>query len=99
MRPESLKPDWNRDRVMNAILAAGAACFSGSCGEIYREEAFATDNLRPGERLPVAVELGDTSLMFLVHPTLSIADMQTTADAVGKVIADATRNTAQGASR
>jgi len=85
VRPELLKPDWNRDRIMNAIVAEGIPCFSGSCSEIYLETAF--DGLQPAERLPVAKELGETSLMFLVHPTLTEADMRDTCRAVGKVMA------------
>ena len=60
-----------RDRIMGEINAQGVPCFSGSCSEIYREKAFGgTSN-----RLPVAQELGQSSLMFLVHPTLSEADI------------------------
>jgi hypothetical protein len=84
VRPNMLKRAWNRDRIMNAITAEGVPCFSGSCSEIYLEKAF--DCLRPAERLPQAKELGETSLMFLVHPTLSIADMEDTWQAVNKVL-------------
>jgi hypothetical protein len=41
--------------------------------------------------LPVAKELGETSLMFLVHPTLSEDDMNNMVKAVEKVMAVATR--------
>lgn len=91
VKPEALKTDWNRDRIHSALLDAGVACFSGSCSEIYLEEAFANDDLRPKERLPIARELGETSLMFLVHPTLSDDDMHATADIVDRVISRATR--------
>ena len=40
----------------------------------------------PSRRLPVARELGETALMFLVHPTLSEDDMDDTASAVEKVL-------------
>jgi hypothetical protein len=39
----------------------------------------------------VNVELGETSLMFLVHPTLSEQNMRETVRAVGKVVAGAGR--------
>lgn len=39
-----------------------------------------------GSRLPVAQELGETSLMFKVHPTLSVEDMKDTVEAVHKVM-------------
>ena len=90
VRPERLKKGWDRDRIMNAVVKEGVPCFSGSCSEIYLEKAFAGNGMRPGARLPVAKELGETSLMFLVHPTLTEADMEAVADAVLKVMEDAT---------
>jgi dTDP-4-amino-4,6-dideoxygalactose transaminase len=89
VRPEQLKTGWNRDRIMNEVTSRGVPCFSGSCGEIYREKAFVVEGLQPPERLPVAQELGETSLMFLVHPTLTAEDMQKTADEVESVLAAA----------
>ncbi len=90
VRPECLKKGWDRDRIMNAVVKEGVPCFSGSCSEIYLEKAFAGNGMRPGARLPVAKELGETSLMFLVHPTLTEADMEKTAQAVIRVMGDAT---------
>jgi len=55
---------------MAAINALGVPCFSGSCSEVYLEKAFDNTAFRPAARLPHAKELGETSLMFLVHPTL-----------------------------
>ena len=81
VRPEHLKAGWNRDRIMTAINAQGIPCFSGSCSEIYLEKAFPTE-MRPNQRLEVARDLGETSLMFLVHPTLSEIDMIDTCNAV-----------------
>jgi hypothetical protein len=91
VRPECLKFDWNRDRVMAAINAEGIPCFSGSCSEIYLEKAFINAKLGPPKRLPVAKKLGETSLMFLVHPTLSEQDMRDTCKAVEKVFEIASR--------
>ena len=90
VRPERLREDWERQRIIDAINAEGVSCFVGSCSEIYLERAFPAE-LRPASRLPIAKELGETSLMFLVHPTLSDRDMGDTADAVEKVLACATR--------
>jgi dTDP-4-amino-4,6-dideoxygalactose transaminase len=88
VRPDRLREGWDRDRIMNAVVAEGIPCFSGSCSEIYLEKAFAGQ--RPASRLPVARELGETSLMFLVHPTLSDEDIQVTVLAVEKVLSRAT---------
>jgi dTDP-4-amino-4,6-dideoxygalactose transaminase len=85
LRPERLRSNWTRDRIIEAVKAEGIPCFSGSCSEIYLEKAFATE-IRPPVRLPVAKELGETSLMFLVHPTLSEGDINATADAIEKVL-------------
>lgn len=84
--PAGLRAGWNRDRLMNEISAAGVPCFSGSCSEIYLEKAFAGAGLRPPRRLPVARELGETALMFLVHPTLTEADMAWCAERIAGVL-------------
>lgn len=70
VRPEMLAPEWTRDKVIEAINARGVPCYVGSCSEVYLEKAFDGTGWRPESRLPVAKELGETSLMFLVHPTL-----------------------------
>ncbi|MFB3814143.1 MAG: DegT/DnrJ/EryC1/StrS family aminotransferase [Terriglobales bacterium] len=85
LRPARLRAGWTRDRIMDAITAEGVPCFAGSCSEVYLEKAFPPE-LRPARRLPVAKELGETSLMFLVHPTLREQDMRDTANAVEKVL-------------
>jgi len=89
VRPDCLRDGWDRDRVIAAISAEGIPCFSGSCSEIYLEKAFPPE-MRPPQRLDVARELGETSLMFLVHPTLSEQDMLDTCHAVEKVFEVAT---------
>jgi dTDP-4-amino-4,6-dideoxygalactose transaminase len=94
VRPGDLKEGWDRDRILTAIKAEGIPCFAGSCSEIYLEKAFPRE-LRPAQRLPVAQELGETSLMFLVHPTLSGNDMLDTSAAVAKVMREAATRHAQ----
>jgi dTDP-4-amino-4,6-dideoxygalactose transaminase len=89
VRPERLKAGWDRDRIMAAVVAEGIPCFSGSCSEIYREKAFPHE-WRPAERFPVARQLGETSLMFLVHPTLEAEDLRDTVRAVARVCREAT---------
>lgn len=89
VKPEQLKSDWNRDRIFQAINAKGVPCYTGSCSEIYLEKAFLDAGLTPVERFPVAKELGETSLMFLVHPTLTEAHMQHMANVVSEVMNEA----------
>jgi len=85
VEPSALPDGWDRDRVMAEINAKGVPCYSGSCSEIYLEKAFEGTGWRPEERLPVAKELGETSLMFLVHPTLRVEDIERTCEVLGSV--------------
>lgn len=85
VRPERLREGWSRERLMAAINAEGVPCFTGSCSEIYLEKAF-PEPWRPESRMAVARELGETSLMFPVHPTLCEKDMQNICEAVQKVM-------------
>ena len=90
VEPSQLKADWDRDRILNEIAARGVPCFSGSCSEVYLEKAFDDTGWRPAERLPVARELGETSLMFMVHPTLTTAEIDKTCAVLAEVMAAAT---------
>ncbi len=89
VRPEHLKGGWNRDRIMAEINAHGVPCYSGSCSEIYLEKAFDGHPSKPSFRFPIARELGETSLMFLVHPTLTETEIQKTALVLQQVLVDA----------
>jgi len=91
VKTELLSPDWNRDRIMDEINALGIPCFSGSCSEVYLEKAFDDTDYRPKERLLVAKELGDTALMFLVHPTLTESEINQTCTAITHVMKKAAK--------
>lgn len=86
VRPERLNDGWTRDKIMQAVTAEGVPCLSGSCSEIYLEKAFDATG-RPQQRLPIARELGDTSLLVHVHPTLEDKDIADTVEAIQKVMA------------
>jgi len=85
VRPEGLEDDWTRDRIIEVINSRGIPCYQGSCSEVYLEKAFDGTGFRPKERLPVAKELGETSLMFLVHPTLTTEEIELTCSVIGEV--------------
>lgn len=95
VRQELLKSGWSRDRILEEIAAAGIPCYSGSCSEIYLEKAFENPlhgvKIRPEERLPVARQLGETSLMLLVHPTLTKQNIDDTISVVTDVLKKASR--------
>ena len=78
----------DRDAIMAEINAAGVPCFSGSCSEVYLEKAFDGTGWRPAARLPVAKRLGETSLMFLVHPTLMQEEIDKTCDVLSAVVTE-----------
>ncbi|UBX52507.1 DegT/DnrJ/EryC1/StrS aminotransferase family protein [Acinetobacter pseudolwoffii] len=83
---DRLPEGWSRDRIMTEMNALGVPCFSGSCSEVYLEHAFDGTAWRPTQRLQNAQKLGETSLMFLVHPTLTENNIQTTENALRQVI-------------
>lgn len=87
--PESLRDGWSRDRILQEINARGVPCFSGSCSEVYLEKAFDNTGFRPDQYLQKARELGKTSLMFLVHPTLSVDEIEKTCHVLKAVMMEA----------
>lgn len=89
VRLEVLKGDWNRDAIIAEINGHDVPCYSGSCSEVYLEKAFDGTGWRPEKHLPVAKELGETSLMFLVHPTLTEFEIQKTCDVIVEVMTKA----------
>ncbi|MCV2886683.1 DegT/DnrJ/EryC1/StrS aminotransferase family protein [Aestuariibacter sp. AA17] len=91
VEPAKLAEGWTRDRIMNTMVERGVPCFSGSCSEVYKEKAFDDTGLRPEHALPVASELGETALMFLVHPTLTQAEIDLTCNVLTDVMAEATQ--------
>lgn len=86
VKPECLAEGWTRDRIVDEINALGVPCFQGSCSEVYLEKAFDDTNFRPKERLVNAVELGETSIMFLVHPTLTASELTKTCLVIESVL-------------
>lgn len=89
VEPAQLKAGWTRDRILDQILSHGIPCFTGSCSEVYLEKAFDNTGWRPEIRLPFAKQLGETSLMFLVHPTLTEDEISRTCSVLNLVMQEA----------
>ncbi len=89
VRPEELEEGWTRDKIVEEIVKLGVPCFQGSCSEVYLEKAFEGTNYRPKKRFPNAKLLGETSLMFLVHPTLTSQEIDKTCEAISSVLGKA----------
>jgi dTDP-4-amino-4,6-dideoxygalactose transaminase len=86
VKPEELLSGWSRDRIVQEINDQGVPCYQGSCSEVYLEKAFDGTNWRPNERLPNAQRMGETSLMFLVHPTLAQGEIDLTCKVLSEVL-------------
>ncbi len=91
VRPDRLKSDWNRDRIVAEVSSRGVPCYQGTCSEVYLEKAFENTNFRPTSPLPNARALGETSIMFLVHPTLTCVEMHKTIKVITEVLKSATK--------
>jgi dTDP-4-amino-4,6-dideoxygalactose transaminase len=99
IKPDDLKDSWNRDAVVAELNSADIPCNTGSCPEIYLENAFKPGMFRlnggvPNSnegRLPVARQLGETSLMFMVHPTLTSESIEFVIDQVKQVMKKAVK--------
>lgn len=86
LNSHNLAPGWNRERVIETINEVGVPCYSGSCSEVYLEKAFESTSFRPPSRLPIARQLGESTIMFLVHPTISAEKMHEAGGIVKKVL-------------
>ncbi len=91
VRPDGLRAGWDRDRLVAELNAGGVAVLHGTCPEVYLEHAFDMVSFRPKERMPVARELGETSLMFLTHPTMTKQEVSNTTETIARVFGEATR--------
>jgi len=86
VQSDRLAAGWTRDRIVQEVVDAGVPCYQGSCSEVYLERAFDDTGWRPAERLPVARAMGEESLMFLVHPTLTGAEIEKTCAVLAEVL-------------
>ena len=83
---ELLADGWTRDRIVDEINRRGVPCYHGSCSEVYLEKAFEGTPWRPIHRLPNAKQLGETSIMMLVHPTLSASEITLSCEVLHDVL-------------
>jgi len=91
IKPEKLNSGWNRDQIVKELNNLGVPCFQGSCSEIYMEKAFENTKWKPSERLTNARLLGEISLSFLVHPTISKAEIENICNIIEDVLSRASK--------
>lgn len=89
VKPKKLKEGWTRDRILEELNDLGVPAMQGSCSEVYLEKAFDGKSFKPKASLPVAKELGETSLMFQVHPTLTNEQMEWVSEQLKSVLLEA----------
>ncbi|MDO6445472.1 DegT/DnrJ/EryC1/StrS aminotransferase family protein [Colwellia sp. 1_MG-2023] len=85
IKPEKLPGPWSRDSIIEAFNEIKIPCYSGSCSEVYLEKAFEKTSFKPKQPLENAKQLGETSLMFLVHPTLTEQEVASTCQAINEI--------------
>lgn len=85
IKPEKLPKNVSRDAIIEAFNDINIPCYSGSCSEVYLEKAFDGQSYKPNKPLKNAKQLGETSLMFLVHPTLNENEVDLTCQAIGEI--------------
>lgn len=91
IKQDGLRPGWDRDRIITEVNAKGIPLFQGSCSEVYLEKAFDNTQFRPKTRLPIARELGDTSIMALTHPTITDDNLAAMQETLSGVFEEASR--------
>lgn len=97
LRLENLGANWDRQRILQEFNEQNIPCFTGSCSEIYLEKAFVNKKLAPPSPLPIAKLLGETSLMFLIHPTLTAGELSALASSAQGILEKATLQSALSA--
>ena len=80
--------EYDRDKILSGIIGRGVPCFPGTCSEVYLEKAFEGTAFKPKKRLPNAKKLGETSLMFLCHPTLTKDEIKMMCDVLIEVVSE-----------
>ncbi len=85
-----LSESWNRSKILKEMNQRGVAAFSGSCSELYLEKCF-RNNATEISRLPIARSLGETSIMFLVHPNIDNDLMEEYSRKISLILKEAKR--------
>lgn len=94
VNPEGLREGWDRQRIIDELTKLGVPVYTGSCSEVYLEDAFLKVGLAPQVSLPNALKLGETSLMFLVHPTITQNDLDFMREGLETVLGSASKTVA-----
>jgi dTDP-4-amino-4,6-dideoxygalactose transaminase len=86
--PKHLRPGWDRDRLLASLSDCGIGCSVGSCPEIYLEGAYAG---RSFQRCETARAVGETVLLFAVHPTIGDSYLDSCRRTINRILTEATQ--------
>jgi dTDP-4-amino-4,6-dideoxygalactose transaminase len=89
VKQDGLKSGWSRDHIVARLTEIGAPVFQGSCSEVYLEKAFDDTSFRPQSRLPNARSLGENSLAFLTHPSITETELDQYCSRISEVLRSA----------
>ena len=81
------KDGWDRDRLLHALEQRGAPAYFGSCPEMSAESAFG--DIAQSVSTPISRQMGEESMMFLVHPTIDEDGARWYADTIAAAVSDA----------
>lgn len=81
IKPELLKDGTTRNDIIKEINNINIPCFQGTCGEIYKENAYNLDL-----EMPITKQLSNTSLMFLIDPSYSETIIYEIGDKIKKIL-------------
>ncbi len=87
--PEKLSKSWNRSKILKEIQKNGYPALEGGCSEVYLEKCFSHFKYK---RLNNAKSLGETSMMFLIHPTISEEQMKEYAQIIRETLINASKS-------
>jgi len=84
-----LRPSWTTNQIIAGVNSGGISCSSGSCSEVYLEKSFQDLGFYPKNNHEIARQLGNTSIMFQVHPTLEETHIEKCIEVVTRVMKSA----------
>lgn len=74
---DKLKAEWTQQRIIAEFAQYSVPSGIGSCPEVYREQGVPDSNTGQLGRLPIAKALGESALVFVVHPSLTGENIKT----------------------
>ena len=91
IRPEGLKDGWSRRTIIENLRTKGLNVYTGVCPEIYLEKSFVNSDYSMDKRLPVAKDLGETSLAIAINSNIPVEKIKEFASIIIRVANEASK--------